>query len=387
MDVDRKLGILAAEADVEVADPYGAESCGMRLHGASSRADAFVTTASAGRGCKRLLKILQTSACCNNCAYCANRVGRDAPRLSFSPDELARTFAELYSAGRVDGLFLSSGVAESPVCSMDRMIATVEILRKRYDYRGYVHLKILPGAQETQIEEAVRLANRVSVNLEAPTDESLARLTRRSRLSSVLAVMRCVRDIGVHRGVYVSQTTQFVVGPGGETDRDLLQRAAELYAEVGLARAYYSAFRPVPNTPLESYPPTPRLRQLRLYQADFLLKHYGIPISELPFEDDGSLPQDEDPKTAMALRRPERFPVEVNSADYEELLAVPGIGPISASRIVTRRAYRRLADARDLRDCGVVVGRAAPFVLVNGKRLPVPALRPGEAQARQLSLF
>lgn len=387
MDLDGKLGILAAEADVEVADPYEADNCGTRVCGMSGRADAFVTTASAGRRPVRLLKILQTSACSNNCAYCANRVGRDAPRLSFTPDELARTFAELYSAGRVDGLFLSSGVAGSPVRSMDRMIATVEILRKRYDYRGYVHLKILPGAQEAQIEEAVRLANRVSVNLEAPTEESLGRLTREAQLGSVLGVMRYVRDIGVRRGVYVSQTTQFVVGPGGETDRDLLQRAAELYAEVGLARAYYSAFRPIPNTPLQSHPPTPRLRQLRLYQADFLLKRYRVPISELPFGDDGSLPLDEDPKTAMALRRPERFPVEVNSADYEELLAVPGIGPVSASRIVTRRAYRRLADARDLQDCGVVVGRAAPFVLVNGKRLPLPACRPGEVQARQLSLF
>jgi len=385
--LDDKLRILTGEADVEVADPFEPVRTGVQAGAVCGRPDAFVTQAVGGGGTVRLLKVLQTSACCNNCAYCGNRVGRDTPRYSFTPDELAKAFIELHSSGRVDGLFLSSAVAGSAVRSMDRMIATVEILRRRYDYRGYVHLKILPGAETAQIERAVRLANRVSVNMEAPTDRCLVRLTRRAQLQSVLEVMRRVRDIGARDGVRISHTTQFVVGPGGESDRDLLQRAAELYADVGLTRAYYSAFRPVPDTPLEAYPPTPPIRQLRLYQADFLLRQYRLSVAELPFGDDGSLPQNDDPKTAIALLHPERFPVEVNSAEYEELVRVPGIGPVSASRIVVRRAHRRLADARDLRDCGVVVRRAAPFVLVNGRRLPAPPSLPGDAKARQLSLF
>ncbi|MGQ9523477.1 MAG: radical SAM protein [Armatimonadota bacterium] len=388
MEPHDKLRILAAEAEVEVADPHASAAVGVSDGPPCARADAFVTSASARGGSVRLLKVLQTSACRNNCAYCGNRVGRDAPRYSFAPDELARAFWDLYSSGRVDGLFLSSAVADSPVASMDRMLATVEILRKRYEYRGYVHLKILPGAETAQIEHAVRLADRVSANLEAPTEISLQRLIRAARLESVLEIMRRVRDICTQEGVWVSQTTQFVVGPGGETDRDLLQRAAELYAGFGIARAYYSAFRPILGTPLETCPATSKVRQLRLYQADFLLKQYRLPVSELPFGADGYLPQDMDPKTAIALRHPERFPVEVNSAEYEELLTVPGIGPVSASRILVRRKHRRLADARDLRDCGVLVRRAAPFVLVNGKQLPlVRPSPPRGVSAEQLRLF
>jgi len=319
-----------------------------------------------------VLKVLQTNACVKDCYYCPFRAGRRFRREAFNPEELARLVAQLHRAGIVQGLFLSSGVIGKDDHTMAQMIATAEILRRKHGFRGYLHLKIMPGASDAAIEAALHLANRVSVNLEAPNPDRLARLTSTKDLDrDLLAPLRRVQELVERTGRQVSRTTQFVVGAADETDREILTTVYHLYRHLGLARAYYSAFRPVPDTPLDGRPPENPRRQDRLYQADALIRWYGFELSELPLDEQGNLPLDEDPKTAWARRHPERFPVEVNTAEREELLRVPGIGPVAAERILRWRrqgAFRHLAD---LRKTGAVTERAAPYITLAGRRPPV----------------
>jgi len=320
----------------------------------------------------KLLKILLTNACDNNCLYCFNRKDRDFPRTSFKPEELAYLFDQLYRAEMVQGLFLSSAVHGSPDRTMEQMIATAEILRRNYLYRGYIHLKIMPGASWGCVERATQVADRVSVNLEAPGQKWLRRLAPDKELDDLLAPLRWVRrlleDGGERRVQRAGQTTQFVVGAAGEPDKEILQTTERLYREVKLARVYFSAFQPLPDTPLEDRPATPLLREHRLYQTDFLFRRYGFNLEELIFDEEGNLPLEADPKMVWALNHPQLFPVEVNRATKEELLRVPGIGPRSASQIIKGRRLGRLRTLEDLQHLGAVAKRAAPFITLNGKR-------------------
>jgi predicted DNA-binding helix-hairpin-helix protein len=335
---------------------------------------------------KAMLKILQTSACQNNCYYCAFRAGRDMRRAHLTPDELALSFDLMYRAGVVEGMFLSSGVIGTHR-TMDEMLATVELVRKKYGFRGYVHLKLLPGAEPAHIEQAIALADRVSANLEAPTAERLAALAPLKEMPDLLGPLRtaaAMRDRSLGRGrsrwdagtapawgqARLGLSTQFVVGPAGESDRELLTTAQMLYREVRLARAYYSAFSPVRDTPLEHAPATDPTREFRLYQADWLLRYYGFDVEELPFAADGSLRHDVDPKAAWAAAHPEHFPIEVNRAPLAELLRVPGIGPGSARLITAARRRDPLRELGDLRKLGARADRAAPFVTLSGRRPP-----------------
>jgi len=367
MDLERKLDLLVDGAEYEVC-----EACpSLPRHSLPEVARWITPLVRADGRPIPVLKILLTNACENDCYYCGTRAGRDFRRTAFQPDELARLFDQLHRASAVQGLFLSSGVVGRGDYTQERLVATAEILRSRYGFRGYIHLKLMPHAGPAAVEQAMRLANRVSVNLEAPTPERLARLSRAKDLDAdLLAPLRVAKAIAEERGLRVSRTTQFVVGAAGESDRELLLRSQELYRELGLARVYYSAFRPVPDTPLENLPPTPPIRQHRLYQADFLLRQYGFSADELPFDEHGNLPADQDPKLLWALRHPERFPVEVNRAGRHELLRVPGIGPRSAERILAARRQGRLRSLRALSVLGVDTRRAAPFVLLEGRRPP-----------------
>jgi len=321
-----------------------------------------------------VLRTMQTSACERNCHYCPFRAGRSRTvRLRFDPDELAREFDRMQRAGVVSGLFLSSGIVGGGVRAMDSMLATVELVRRKYGYRGYVHLKIMPGAEQAQVEQAIRLADRVSINLEGASAERLACLAPQKDFEGeLLRAMRWVRQMAQvwGPGKVPSLTTQFVVGPAGESDRELLTTADRLYREMGLARAYYSRFKPVFDTPLADVAPTPTVRQHRLYQADWLLRFYGFTLDDLPFDPGGALPTDVDPKLAWARRHLAHRPVEVNRASRRELLRVPGIGPRSADAILRARRRGRLRDLADLRALGAVAGRAAPFVLLDGRRPP-----------------
>jgi len=316
-----------------------------------------------------MLKILQSNVCEKDCAYCANRSGRDVRRISFKPDELAQGFSELLRRGRVQGLFLSSGVCGSTAHATERMLATVEILRRRYLFGGYIHLKILPGADDASIEAAVRMADRVSVNLEAPNALRIGALSKGKDFErDLLAPLRKADKIRRYAGRSVSMTTQFVVGAAGECDSEILTTSTQLYSGIHLARAYYSAFQPIGDTPLENHPPTPAWREHRLYQADFLLRQYGFALQEIVFQPDGNLAREVDPKLQWAIHHPEFFPLEINSASPEELLRVPGIGPVSARRIVQQRGKARLRELSHIRLSGADGGRAAPYILLDGRR-------------------
>lgn len=368
MDTRQKIEVLGRGAQYDLCG----EACGTEAHRVRDDLGRWIYPAVLPDGQRvNLLKILLTNACENNCYYCANRAGRNFQRLSFTPDELAYAFDQMYRKGLVHGLFLSSGVCNASR-TMDRMIATVELIRRRYAFPGYIHLKILPGANFSHVEQAVQLANRVSVNLEAPNRERLARIAPHkdfdSQLLQPLYWAKCLIEEG--KRASVTQTTQFVVGAAGESDRELLATTAQLYRELGLARVYFSAFQPIEDTPLESHPPTPLLREHRLYQSDFLLRKYGFTVEDLVFDDSGNLPGEADPKLMWARTHPECFPVEVNRASREELLRVPGIGPTLASRILKLRRKSKLRELSDLQRIGVVVKRAAPFVLLDGKQPP-----------------
>jgi len=247
-----------------------------------------------------------------------------------------------------------------------------EILRRRYDFRGYIHLKIMPGAERDQIAAAMRLADRVSVNLEAPNEQCLSRLAPHKRFAEeLLQRLRWIEDIRRRApGRWPSSTTQFVVGAADETDLELLTTTEYLHRNAGLARAYFSGFAPVDDTPLQDRPPSPPLREHRLYQSSFLLRDYGFTVEELPFDAGGNLPLGSDPKLAWARRHLTHAPVELNIAERRELLRVPGIGTTGADRILRERRRGRLRHLSDLRKIGVVAGRAAPFILLDGHRPP-----------------
>ena len=317
-----------------------------------------------------LLKTMLTSACERNCGYCAFRQGRDFRRAAFSPDELAGLFMRLHQRHVAQGVFLSSGIAGGGPCTQDRLIATAEVLRRRYGFRGYIHLKIMPGAEKDQIRAAMRLADRVSVNLEAPNAERLACLAPLKVFSEeLLQRLRWIEEIRRETpGRWPSSTTQFVVGAAGESDVELLTTTEFLHRQAGLARAYFSRFTPVHDTPLENHPPTSPRREHRLYQSSFLLRDYGFDVEELPFDAGGNLPLDSDPKLAWARRNLTQAPIELNTAGRRDLLRVPGIGPKCTERLLYERRRGRLRELSDLRKLGIVPKRAAPFILLDGHR-------------------
>lgn len=369
MEALEKLKLLAPATCYEPAEEIEAGRRSRSMLSVDDLAGCIYNAVMPGGRRIALLKTLLTSACERDCAYCAFRQGRDFRRATFSPDELARLFVQLYQKGVAEGIFLSSGVAGGGPYTEDRLIATAELLRRRYDFRGYIHLKIMPGAEREQVAAAMRLADRVSVNLEAPNAERLGALAPRKAFEELLQRLQWIE--GIRRempGRWPSSTTQFVVGAAGESDVELLVTTEFLYRNAGLARAYFMAFTPVPDTPLEHHPPTPFLREYRLYQSSFLLRDYGFTVEELAFDADGNLPLDSDPKLAWARSHLAQSPVEVNTADRRDLLRVPGIGPLGATRLLQERRRGRLRDLVDLRKLGIAASRAAPFILLDGRR-------------------
>lgn len=323
---------------------------------------------------------MMTSACEKDCFYCATRRGRNSLRReTFKPEELAAGFNIIHKRGLAEGLFLSSGVIGGGTRTMEKTIAAVDILRHKHEFRGYVHLKLMPGAERAAVERAMQLADRVSVNLEAPNTARLQKLSgTKAFTEELLAPLRAARDL-IRQQPALSRTsivTQFVVGAAQETDREILSTSSRLYREIGLARIYYSAFCPILDTPLENLAPTDPLRELRLYQTDFLMRQYGFAFDELAFDSNDLLPLDTDPKTAWALAHPEKFPLEVQTADRQELLRVPGLGPKSVQRLLELRRAHTFTTINELTRLGADAERAAPFVLLNGKQ-----------PARQLALF
>jgi predicted DNA-binding helix-hairpin-helix protein len=333
-----------------------------------------ITNVTTPKGKKPILKAMVTTACEKNCFYCPFRAGRGkTARITFKPDELARAFDDLQRANMVDGIFLSSGIINGGVTTQDKIIDTVEIIRRKFSYRGYVHLKIMPGAERDQLYRAMQLADRVSINLEGPTPERLHALAPKKdfngELLDLLLMADKLRRETPHK--LASIVTQFVVGAVGDTDLELLSLTERLHRHNGLARAYYSAFRPVAQTPFEALAPVSAQREYRLYQSSFLLRDYGWELEDLPFEGSGSLPLNVDPKRACADQHLRQAPVDLMHAEKEALLRVPGIGPQGADAILRARRAGRLRDMADLRAIGIhAPEKSAPYILLDGRRPP-----------------
>ena len=321
-----------------------------------------------------LMRVMFTDFCMMDCAYCPNSVYVPRKRYAFKVDELASAFMELHRRHTVAGLFLSSGIAGSGSKTTERMVQVVEVLRRKHGFKGYVHLKVMPGAEYQYVEAAHRLGTRLSVNIETPTAEAMKRISPHKDFENgILAPMSWINNLTQHsRGGAVGQATQFVVGAAEESDADIFKRVDQLYGDWNLKRVYYAAFRPASDTPMEEHPPVPPMREHRLYQMDWLKRIYRYSNDELDlaFDGGGFLPLDEDPKTAIALENLETFPVDLNTASQELLLRVPGLGPTSAQRIIDNRSQHSIDNWHDLTAMGVVRKRAWPFVVFPGQRPP-----------------
>ena len=321
--------------------------------------------------CVSLFKTLYTNHCSHQCNYCINSTNcsHRVQTFSYTPDELARVTLSLYRSNYIEGLFLSSGAGRNGDLIMEKMLETLERLRRRYGFSGYIHLKILPGSSQAHIKEAMELADRVSINLEAASSSQLDEIcATKSYENDILKRQRYIRDLRGEENLPAGQTTQLVVGAAGESDQDILDRILYEYREIGVRRTYFSAFSPQKGTAFESRKGQPLWREHRLYQMDWLIRVYHFPAGDIKwaFDEEGFL-FNSDPKLAIA-RELLDSPLDPNEAPYRDLIRVPGIGPRSAMRIVALRKTRRIAANRELEALGVVIKRATPFLKINGWR-------------------
>ncbi|MBQ7713263.1 MAG: putative DNA modification/repair radical SAM protein [Oscillospiraceae bacterium] len=387
MELLDKLTILADAAKYDAA----CTSSGVRrgahdgMIGCTSSALAGCCHSFSADGrCVTLLKVLLSNDCSYDCKYCVNRRGNDVPRATFEPRELAELTIGFYRRNYIEGLFLSSAVLGSPDRTTERMVEALRVLREEYRFNGYVHAKAIPGTSSELVTRLGLLADRLSVNIELPSEGSLRALAPNKTKQAILAPMRQIRDEVVEsktelvkyksapRFAPAGQATQLIVGATAESDRHILNLTESLYKQYRLKRVFYSAYVPVvENTLLPALgTKPPLLREHRLYQADWLLRFYGFCAAELLSEDEPNFDPRLDPKCCWALRHPEYFPVEVNRADYEALLRVPGVGVVSARRILVARRTGPLR-ADDLKKLGVVMKRAQYFLTCSG-RLATP---------------
>ncbi len=320
-----------------------------------------------------LMRTMFTDFCMMDCHFCPNSHWVPRRRFAYKVDELAKTFAEMAERQLVSGLFLSSGIMGSGAShTTQKMVETVDAIRNRHGFKGYIHLKVMPGTSQDVVEAAHRLGTRLSVNIETPTTPGLQELSpmkdmRRGILEPMSWIDRLTK---ARTGEAVGQATQMIVGAAEESDADILGRITQLYGDWRLKRVYYVPFRPVRYTPMEEHTPTPSEREHRLYQMDWLKRVYRFENSEigLAFDSKGLLDLDQDPKVVIALENPERFPVDINSADLPTLLRTPGIGPISADRIMRHRRQFMISSWKDLSTMGVVRKKARGFVVMPGHR-------------------
>ncbi|MBR6250636.1 MAG: putative DNA modification/repair radical SAM protein [Bacteroidales bacterium] len=325
--------------------------------------------------CISLLKVMLTNYCMYDCAYCINRRSNDIKRATLSVTELEEITMEFYRRNYIEGLFLSSGVVRNPDYTMERLAAIVRDLRTKHRFNGYIHLKSIPGASQELLSEAGRYADRMSVNIEIPKEESLKLLAPEKSHQSVFQPMKLIqqgvlenkedrrRMSHVPRFVPAGQSTQMIVGATSDTDRDILNMSSMLYTQPTMRRVYYSGYVSV-NTydsrlPILKQPPL--VRENRLYQADWLLRFYHFNVDEIVDDQHSNLDLELDPKLAWALRHPEYFPIDINTADYEQLLRVPGLGTKSAWLIINSRRFGRLT-SYDLKKMGVVMKKAKYFI-------------------------
>ncbi|MCI5704430.1 putative DNA modification/repair radical SAM protein [Candidatus Pseudoscillospira sp. SGI.172] len=385
MELMDKLNILADAAKYDAACTSSGVTRGGQRGGIGTASNAGCCHSFSADGrCISLLKVLMTNHCRCDCAYCVNRRSNDVPRAAFTPRELAELTIQFYRRNYIEGLFLSSAVLKSPDYTTERMIEALRLLRTEYRFGGYIHAKAIPGADSGLTYQLGLLADRLSVNIELPSERSLQLLAPDKTKASILAPMAQIRDgaersrqeLKLYRGAPkfapAGQATQMIVGATPETDRRILALTQGLYQKYRLKRVFFSAYMPVSDSKLLPAPAgfrPPLLREHRLYQADWLLRFYGFSAEELLDEGHENFDSALDPKCDWALRHLEHFPVEVNRADYEALLRVPGVGVTSARRIVTARRCGPLT-FEGLKRLGVVLKRAQYFLTCSGRMLP-----------------
>jgi putative DNA modification/repair radical SAM protein len=410
-----KLQILADSAKYDVSCSSSGSSRGAKKGalGAAAMSGICHSWAADGR-CISLLKVLFSNACVYDCAYCVNRVSNDIPRASFTADEMADLTMQFYRRNYIEGLFLSSAVTVSPDFTMERMVLALRKLREVHRFNGYIHVKAIPGADPALIHQAGLLADRMSVNIEVPSASGLLRLAPQKTVESVLEPMafltgqiqehRELLPVARHAPAFVpaGQSTQLMVGATRDSDLRILRLSEQLYRRFSLKRVYYSAYMPVNEAPGQLPAVTiepPLLREHRMYQADWLLRFYGFEARELLDEKHPSFDPRLDPKADWAVRHLDQFPVEINKASYDTLLRVPGIGVLSAKRILAARRFGPLTFA-DLERMRIVMRRARNFITCGGRfagerghsphslqqALAEPGLR-ADPRFEQMSLF
>lgn len=363
MEIEQKLKILAdsAKYDVSCASSGGSRECVVDGIGNSHAPGICHTFTSDGR-CVSLLKVLFTNICIFDCEYCINRVSNPIKRASFIPKELADITINFYKRNYIEGLFLSSGIAKSSDHTMELMLKTLKILREEYKFNGYIHIKIIPGASKELIEQASLLADRISSNIELPTEQSLKLLAPDKSKDKVLKPLLFLKDKKENDNKKIaSASTQLIIGATPEPDSQILKLASYFYSKKILKRVYYSAYIPVPNTKHIEVDTTPLTREHRLYQADWLLRFYDFKLEEIVKENE-NLDLELDPKTAYALKNIHLFPMDINKASYEELIRIPGIGRKNAEKIIKVRAFKAL-DHYDLTKLGVSLKKAKHFIV------------------------
>lgn len=384
MDVLEKVKILASAAKYDASCASSGstrKNTGKGLGNASDSPVGICHSWAADGRCVSLLKILFTNQCIHDCVYCINRRSNDIPRCSFTVDELVDLTVNFYRRNYIEGLFLSSGVVRNADYTMELLLRVIKKLRLEQRFFGYIHLKVIPGASRELVREAGLYADRLSVNIELPSEQGLKMLAPDKRRDDILIPMSYIgakikanqeERKQFKKARYFSpagQSTQLMVGASPEPDKQILKLSEELYRRVNLKRVYYSAYIPVNSNPLLPALPVPPLkREHRLYQADWLIRFYHFRADEVLTASHPHLDMDVDPKTAWALRNLDQFPLEINRADYHMLLRIPGVGLKSAERIITARKYGSLS-FHHLNKLGVVLKRARYFLTCQGKFL------------------
>lgn len=411
MDALRKLEILADAAKYDVSCSSSGSNRLNKKGGLGNASSAGICHSWTDDGrCISLLKILMSNGCIFDCAYCVNRSSNDLPRATFTPDEVVDITINFYKRNYIEGLFLSSAVVKSPDHTMEQFIEILKKLRDVENFNGYIHLKAIPGADKNLLDRAGLYADRMSVNIELPTEDGLKMLAPQKKQNEILGPMNDIKQ-GMLKSIEerklfrnspkfvpAGQTTQLIVGATRDSDFRILKLSEDLYKGYQLKRVYYSAFVPVSTNPLLPRLSSPPLvRENRLYQADWLLRFYGFNADDLLNENKPDFDLLLDPKCDWALRNINNFPIEINKADYHMLLRVPGIGVKSAQRIVSSRRFCQL-DFDDLKKLGVVLKRAKYFITCKGKHMGIKSMEAEDIRTnilgevnridpRQMSLF
>lgn len=391
MDLRLKLSILAdaAKYDASCASSGTDKKNSSAGKGIGSTEGAICHSYAPDGRCISLLKILLTNACNFDCLYCVNRASSNVPRARFTVEEVVKLTLDFYRRNYIEGLFLSSGIIRSPDYTMEQVVRVARSLRLDHHFKGYIHLKTIPDASPELLAEAGLYADRLSINIELPSDSSLkqlapekdARAIRRSMARLRSKIDESKAETRAPKFAPGGQSTQMIVGADGADDRAILDTSAGLYSAYRLRRVYYSAFSPIPDAS-RALPPQapPLLREHRLYQADWLMRFYGFAANEIVEGGDGNLALDMDPKLAWALRHRERFPLDVNRASREELLRVPGLGKTAVDRLLAARRLRAIR-LDDLKRLHVPVRRVLPFLVLPDHR-PTGLLDRSDLKAR-----